>query len=262
MDGVGIRSPLRVAELTAIGEHQAAAALLTRIWQAASPAQLVSADLMRALAHSGNYVAGAYQGNRLVGAAIAFFGADHLHSHITGVDPGCQRLGVGGALKQHQRAWAHRRGLAEIRWTFDPLVRRNARFNLLTLGAVVRAYLPDFYGDLADAVNQGDASDRLYVAWDVRDAAPRPPDTLTGARVILDDLHERPVSLAERGGDRVAVAVPADVEALRRRDPRVAAWWRQEVRTALGGALADGYRVIGFTAGGQYLLSRWRPPST
>ena len=256
MDGVRTGSPLRVAELTTIAEHHAAAALLCRIWRAPSPSDLVSADLMRALAHSGNYVAGAHLGNRLVGAAVAFFGADHLHSHVTGVDPAAQRLGVGGALKRHQRAWAHRRGIAEIRWTFDPLVRRNARFNLLTLGAVVRDYLPDFYGELNDAVNEGDATDRLYVTWDVRDAAPVEPASLAGARVILDDLHERPVSLAERGGDRVAVAVPADVEALRRRDPKLAAWWRQEVRAALGGAMADGYRIAGFSADGHYLLSR------
>ena len=44
---------------------------------------------------------------------------------------------------------------------FDPLVRRNARLNLVRLGADVTDYLPDFYGAMDDAVNAGDRSDRL-----------------------------------------------------------------------------------------------------
>ena len=56
-------------------------------------------------------------------------------------------------------------------WTFDPLVRRNAHFNLAVLGATVDEYLVDFYGPLPDAVNAGDESDRLLVVWPVGDAA-------------------------------------------------------------------------------------------
>ena len=45
------------------------------------------------------------------------------------------------ALKQHQRAWALSQGIREVTWTFDPLVRGNARFNLVKLGAVAVSYL-------------------------------------------------------------------------------------------------------------------------
>jgi len=45
----------------------------------------------------------------VVGAAIGFRGRDAaaevLHSHIAGVLPGSQGLGVGYQLKQHQRSW-------------------------------------------------------------------------------------------------------------------------------------------------------------
>ena len=60
---------------------------------------------------------------------------------------------VGFALKLHQRAWALLRGVSEIAWTFDPLVSRNAYFNLVKLAARAGEYLPNFYGAMHDAIN-------------------------------------------------------------------------------------------------------------
>ena len=60
----------------------------------------------------------------LVGACVGFHEEpplQTLHSHIAGVIRGPWR-NVGFALKLHQRAWALRRGIAEIAWTYDPLV--------------------------------------------------------------------------------------------------------------------------------------------
>ena len=95
-------------------------------------------ELLRAFTKAGNYVGGAFDGGRLVGACVGFFHApaeDALHSHIAGVAPGLTGRNVGFALKLHQRAWALLRGVSEIAWTFDPLVSRNAYFNLVKLGA-------------------------------------------------------------------------------------------------------------------------------
>ena len=47
-------------------------------------------------------------------------------------------------------------------------MRRNAWFNIHVLGAEVHEYLVDFYGPIDDAINAGDESDRLLVAWAVR----------------------------------------------------------------------------------------------
>ena len=44
--------------------------------------------------------------------------------------------GVGYALKLAQRAQALRHGITEMRWTYDPMLFTNARFNLVRLGAV------------------------------------------------------------------------------------------------------------------------------
>ena len=79
-------------------------------------------------------------------------------------------------MKLHQQQWALDRGIEWIVWTFDPLVQRNAWFNIAILGAEVHEYLPYFYGTMTDAINAGDDSDRLLMAWSTAtdpDAGPR-----------------------------------------------------------------------------------------
>ncbi len=50
------------------------------------------------------------------------------------------------------------------------------------------------------------------------------------------------------------VAVPLDVAALRRRDPRLARAWRREVRAAVLPRVLDGWQVGGFDAAAGYLV--------
>ncbi|MFS8479005.1 MAG: GNAT family N-acetyltransferase [Micromonosporaceae bacterium] len=261
----------RIVGLHDVAQHHAVADLFRRIWLAESVEAVLNPHVIRALAHAGNYVVGAYAGQRLVGGAVAFFGTDHLHSHIAGVDPAWQRAGVGYAIKQHQRAWALERGITRICWTFDPLVRRNARFNLHRLGALATEYLPDFYGAMTDGLNAGQPSDRLWVTWALTSpraaAAARGevPEVDTGAlraagaAVLLDRAGQRPVEPVEAGdlpadGRPVLVAVPEEVEALRAEDPPAATAWRYALRDALGAALGAGYRITGMSRDGFYLL--------
>ena len=122
-------------------------------------------------------------------------------------------------------------------WTFDPLVRRNAWFNLSVLGASVREYLPSFYGTMSDAINTGDRSDRLLVVWDVH-------------RPVRDvgDVGTMP------GPGAGLVPTPADVVELRRTDPAAVARWRDEVADALHDAFAAGRPIVGFTRAGEYVI--------
>lgn len=258
------RLGIQIRELTSLDDQQAAAELLRRIWRADSADQIVNAGMMRAFAHSGNYVVGAYRGSTLVAVAVGFFGADHLHSHVTGVDPAGQSGGVGYAVKLHQRAWALARGVGAVCWTFDPLIRRNAYFNLHKLGARAAAYLPDFYGAMDDGINVGDPSDRMYIRWELASPAAiaaaeghGPEPDPTGATILVGRTDapgaEAPVTGVPAPG-RLAVAVPADVERMRGTDGALAARWRLAVRDAMVGALDRGYRIEGITRDGWYLL--------
>jgi predicted GNAT superfamily acetyltransferase len=261
------RLGLRVAELTDTASHHAAAVLLQQVWRADNPDVVCNAPLMTALAHGGNYVAGGYLGDRLVAVAVGFFGEHALHSHVTGVDRTIGTPGIGFAMKLHQRAWALARGITTVCWTYDPLIARNAYFNLHKLGAAATEYLPDFYGELDDGVNAGDPTDRLVATWELNSpaavaaAAGRPEGLAASfdeATVLLGRSGERPVPAGTGlpgDGRPLRVAVPVDAETLRQRDPAAAAQWRFAVRAALSDALAAGYHVRGISRDAVYALA-------
>jgi predicted GNAT superfamily acetyltransferase len=253
-----------VRELTTTEELRGASRLLADIWRPTDP---MPYEMLRVLRHIGGYIAGVYEGGAMIGACAAFPTAHGgLHSHITGVS--ARGKGAGFVIKRHQRAWALARGMSTISWTYDPLVRRNAYFNLAKLAARVEAYLPDFYGEMPDELNAGDPSDRLLVSWHLHApevasaAAGRPPaearmgpDRVTA---LTPDPAGRPIVQDAAGAERIAVGTPGDIAALRVSDPSLAGEWRQAQRAALGGALGAGYRVTGFTRSGHYLLEASR----
>jgi predicted GNAT superfamily acetyltransferase len=243
-----------IRELHRMEQLKAAQRLFEEVWRPAEgQPPPVTGELLRALAHAGSYVVGAYAGTRMVGASAGFFTAPPdpaLHSHITGVAPQGQHRGIGFALKVHQRAWALARGVPVVVWTFDPLVARNAWFNLAKLGALPTAYLEDFYGPMTDAINAGMASDRLLLTWRLDDPAvaaacagrPRQPAPGEAEVAVAVGPDLEPVT-RETGAPAVTVAVPPDVEALAPGQRRA---WRAAVRRALGDRLAAGATVAGF----------------
>lgn len=266
MSQLGTRPPtdLFVDELHDLVEHRAACDLFVAIWgRAGGDAPLVP-ELLRAISHAGGYVAGARVGGELVGASVGFVGLDNgtftLHSHITGIHPSAQGRGVGAALKRHQRAWAAARGIAAITWTFDPLVRRNGRFNLQSLGARAVSYLPDFYGVMDDAQNGLDPTDRCLVRWDAGDdygaAEPDRPALLAAGAVDVLRADDEGMPQPVHSGAAVRLCwVPEDIVALRTSNPRAATAWRMALREAMVPAMAAGLMATGMTSDGWYVLT-------
>ncbi len=255
---------LEVRELASMEEVTAASELIDRIW---GQPRNVPPALLRALATHGGEVLGAFEEGLLVGAQVAFVGRTEeellLHSHITGVAPEAQYRGVGHALKVAQRAWCLDRGIEVVTWTFDPLVARNAYFNLQKLGAEADRFHRDFYGEMADAFNRGDRSDRLEVRWQLR--SPRVEEALgpglpepseTGAAALLGVENGLPRPDPDAEGTRLLIRVPLDYHGLREADPRAAARWRSAVGDALEGTIGRGWRATGFLRSGAYVLER------
>jgi predicted GNAT superfamily acetyltransferase len=206
------RAGVSIVPLTQPADLEHVSTVLEQVW---GPEQQIPEELLRALQHAGVVLYGAESDRRSVGFVFGFLGFEggfHLHSHMLAVLPSEQDRGVGYALKLAQRAACLDRGIDEVRWTFDPLVARNARFNLVKLGAVAFRYLPGFYGQMTDRLNRDDRSDRFEVRW-----------KLTSSRV------DRAI---RRGLDaptdiRVRIDIPRDYHQVKERDAAAARTWRE-----------------------------------
>lgn len=152
-------------ELTVYSEFREAAALYSRVFAYSASEYALNSNLLSALARNGGSAVGAFTPeDRLIGFAYGFAGCDanevnYHYSQAAAVDPEHQGRGVGQALKFAQREVALRWGQRTMRWTFDPLLARNAHFNLSSLGAVGIAFERDYYAR--------PDTDRLVVAWDL-----------------------------------------------------------------------------------------------
>jgi predicted GNAT superfamily acetyltransferase len=273
------RAGVHIRELSELPELESMTRLFDQIWTPGpGSASQLRPDLLRALVKAGSYTAGAYDAasGQLIGACMGFFGPPaqaSLHSHVAGVLPAGLGRSVGLALKVHQRAWCLRQGVTTMHWTFDPLIRRNAYFNLVKLGARPAEYLPNFYGDMNDSINGSGETDRMLIEWDLRselavaacDGRVSPASAAAeldrGALVALDmgtggePVTGPPAAPGDRRAGVALVGVPADAERLRGSDPTLARAWQGALRTALAPLMDNGGRVTGFDRDGWYVVS-------
>jgi len=255
-----------VRPLDGIAELDEASMLISRIWDDGDGDEKAPTSMLRALQHAGNFVAGAFDGGRMVGISFGFFGRGsselHLHSHITGVDRKLQGRSLGFALKQFQRSWALDRGVDTILWTADPLVRGNAYFNLVKLGAAMVDYHENFYGYLQDGLNAGD-SDRVVLRWDLASQrAVRAADGVfdepvsDGGSVVLRPGGDGGPVTGNAKGDVLLAWIPVNIVRLREEDEQCASDWRLALRETVGRALACDFRAEGITRDGWLVLRR------
>jgi predicted GNAT superfamily acetyltransferase len=256
---------VRVADESAMGSLRQIAEMLVTVWGTSAQGAPIPADLLRSISHAGCNVSAAYTAdNTLCGAAVAIAAPDEpvMYSLIAGVLPWVADRGVGFALKQHQRAWALARGLETMTWTFDPLVSRNARFNLTKLGAHAAEYERDFYGLMEDGINANDESDRLVAVWPLGSETTIACSTGEAVQPILPSFPARDVRVLGPDGEPAFVQatnglwcrVPADIVALRGTDPAQAAAWRTLMREIFTGAFSAGYTARAVTRAGWYRL--------
>jgi predicted GNAT superfamily acetyltransferase len=228
--------------------------------------QLIPREMLRALGDSANPPIGAFDeaGGEMVGYVLGWIAADPqdglvVHSHMLAALPDRRHRGVGYALKLAQRAQALDAGITVVRWTFDPLIARNAWFNLGKLRAVADRFHRNYYGEMTDIVNRGERTDRLVVRWDL--AHERADVPLEGAGVLLDRRGDEPrPEPAPRGelpppGRPVLVRIPRDHEAMRRGDPALARRWRDAVAEAIEACLATGRIARGFVRDEGYVFA-------
>jgi predicted GNAT superfamily acetyltransferase len=228
-----------INELSTFPELTEARAIFDSVWLMDTGTE-ITPNLLQAMVHSGAYLSGAFIDEKCVGAAFAFPATNeglHLHSHMTAVLDDYRNQGIGFALKIDQWQWAKKNNYEEITWTFDPLVARNAKLNLIKLGVDISAYYPNFYGDMPDALNAGDESDRVMASWKVAGDQPVAKSVITNPDKA-DTL----------------IKIPEDIVTIRGEDISENLKWRHKVREEFMRAFEKGGKVVGFSANNEYVV--------
>lgn len=184
---------------------------------------------------------------RLVGfvhTMLALIGRDVVyHSHMAAVVEELRHKDIGYRLKLAQRDRALEVGIPMIFWTFDPLQSRNAHFNINKLGAIIRRYEVNYYGEGVSSVfDSGVPSDRIFAEWWV--ASPHVESVLAGNRPQVD-------------AESKSVAIPDDIGATRANSLEDHVSWRLRAREDFQRQLASGQIVRGFARDPETGMSRY-----
>ena len=262
---------LHIRHLHTRDDFVACVALQHETW-GADFSERVPAAILKVSQRLGGVSAGAFDaGERLVGFVFGITGVEHgrlVHwSDMLAVRPELRDHGIGRRLKQFQREALLQLGVGTVYWTFDPLVARNAHFNLNRLGVRVTEYVIDMYGsDTDSALHRGLGTDRFIVAWDIgaQDTPDRREATST-ARVLNasdgDGIPTTPRFRAAPARAPLRVEIPLEIHTVQDASLDLAGRWRTTTRAAFTWALEQGYHVAGFyrdaqAARGYYILSR------
>jgi predicted GNAT superfamily acetyltransferase len=214
---------------------------------------LVPSTVITVIRETGGQVLGAFLENEeMVGFTLGMAALHdsprgmqpYIHSHMTAVLAEHRDKGIGRLLKLFQRQDALARGIRLVEWTFDPLEMRNAHFNLMRLGVVVRQFRANFYGITTSHLHAGMPTDRLLAEWWIAGSHAR--------RVISGAPPSRHVSAQAR-----RILVPKEMPEWRKSDVPRALAEQTRVREQFLAAFRDGYVVTAIEqlpAGGQYVL--------
>jgi predicted GNAT superfamily acetyltransferase len=157
------------------------------------------------------------------------------HSHMAAVADRLRDKDIGYRMKLAQRDHALKADIPLIIWTFDPLISRNAHFNLNKLGAIVRRYEVNYYGEgVSTMFDPNVPSDRIFAEWWV------------GSEHVKSALEGRSIPGSAQSHE-AAVTIPSDFEAVRTKSLESALEWRLNVRFEFGQQLAAGRIARGFS---------------
>jgi chorismate synthase len=264
---------LTLRHFTALADYDACTALQDEIWGHGF-AERVPGAILRVAQKLGGVAAGAFDADgTLIGFVFGMTGVRDgqlVHwSDMLAVRPEARGTRLGETLKLFQRDAVRPLGVTTMLWTADPLVARNAHFNINCLGAAPSEYVANMYGANTGSVLHGAMpTDRFVYHWSLahdasptdRNGAPHPgDDALPHAIAVGPDGVPRQADTGS--ASMVRVVVPDDLSHVQAESPALALDWRLAVRAAMAERLARGDRVIRFVRAHNgalpyYVLSR------
>jgi predicted GNAT superfamily acetyltransferase len=252
---------ISIRRLDKLEEFQEACVIQEETWGAGF-SERVPAAILNVSQRIGGVTAGAFAPNgRMIGFVFGMTGVRDgrlVHwSDMLAVRPEARGHHLGDRLKHFQRECVAEIGVDVILWTFDPLVARNAHFNINRLGARAAEYVANMYGDNTGSAIHGTVpTDRFIAEWRLRNARPLaaehldPPLTHPDAPIVNPtDANGIPALRDLPDAPAVLVAIPHDIQSLGERRPELRTAWREASRRALLHYLGHGYDVTGFRRG-------------
>jgi predicted GNAT superfamily acetyltransferase len=260
---------LEIRQLRSHAEYLACVELQAATW-GATFREGVPATILEITQRIGGVTAGAIAPDgTLLGFVFGMTGVEHgrlVHwSDMLAVRDGMRNHGIGRRLKEFQRDILRAAGVTRMYWTYDPLVARNAHFNVNRLGATVTEYVCDMYGaDTGSTLHRGLGTDRFIVTWPLEAGGgeparliPSPDPSLAEAMLINPEMSAvptdgsfEPAHLTRDHPPTVRVEIPPDIFNVQCESPGRAVEWRVSTRRAFQWALARGYVVDRFVADG------------
>ena len=241
---------LTIRELGGLAELALTLPLARSIW--GEDDQPEDPTLLLTVQRIGGLVAGAVDEHGRLWAylvALPTGQADTQHSHRLGVHPACRNRRLGERLKRFQRDWCLERHVQRVRWTFDPLLLVNAHLNVHRLGATVRTFLPDHYGQMG-GINAGAPSDRFEAEWTLD--SERAAAHLAGQadeHWPEQSFHPLEDDLPDTLPDTLAVCVPPDFYRLLQGDRTQALDWRRTTGPLFTRLFEGGYSLTDVSLG-------------
>jgi len=282
-------TPVTVRRLKSLDDFYHFQRLQQRIWSSGED-DIIPIHVLVTQAKNGGLLQGAFVAegaestSGMVGMAFGWPGFDthtdpprlKFCSHIAGVLTEWHGRRIGLALKLAQREHLLAEGLMNwMTWTYDPLQRVNALFNIHRLGATCATYHRDVYGPMDDALNAGLPTDRCQVEWRMESERVQYALSPEQKKVDWGSLHleigeTRPLGLGTRvrlpvdtrlrlDGRPVAVPIPDSLAGLRGVGGSLLIDWRLYQRELFERAFAGGYKIVDcvelFDIGVHYILT-------
>jgi predicted GNAT superfamily acetyltransferase len=250
---------VRIRRAADLNDYRACVALQKEIWGFTEPDDIAGVPmLLVANRFGGSVFVAENAAGRFVGFSFALpcWDRNRMHlwwSHMTAVIPEYRRREIGLRLKLSQRESAMAEGVDEIRWTFDPLQAMNGYFNIRKLGAVVRSYEENIYGETSSSLHAGLPTDRFVAEWRLDSQRVKDRLDVSEHSVILRDLDR--MTLINPAGKKahlrldespLLLEVPADINQMKTTDPQRAIEWQGGVRAASRHYFQAGYAVTDF----------------